>query len=91
LVLIYFSGRVGRAGVRDHFPAHRARIAEFRCQRPGELLLTGPFAEPADGQPGAMTVFATRAAAEDFAATDPFVTEGVVASWVVRTWLTGTD
>jgi uncharacterized protein YciI len=71
-VLLYFSGPEGRERVR---------------RRPDELLFTGPFAEPVDGQPGAMNVFTTREAAEEFAASDPFVVEGVVESWTVRTWL----
>ena len=48
----------------------------------------GPLAEPVAGQPGAMNVFTTRVAAEEFAPSDPFVVEGVVESWSVRTWLT---
>jgi uncharacterized protein YciI len=36
-----------------------------------------------------MNVFTTQSAAEEFAASDPFVTEGVVASWAVRTRLIG--
>jgi uncharacterized protein YciI len=90
-VLLYFSGEDGRARVPEVFPAHHEYTVAFRARRPGELLLTGPFAEPQEGQAGAMNVFATRGSAEEFAADDPFVTEGVVASWVVRTWLTGAD
>ncbi|WP_415853918.1 YciI family protein [Sinomonas sp. G460-2] len=90
-VLLYFSGDEGRARVPEVFPAHHAYTASFRAQRPDQLLLTGPFADSSPGQPGAMNVFATREAAEEFAADDPFVTEGVVASWSVRTWLTGED
>ncbi|NUP74241.1 MAG: hypothetical protein HOQ07_06285 [Sinomonas sp.] len=81
-VLLYFSGEDGRARVPEVFPAHHRYTSEFRKRRPGELLLTGPFAEPAEGQPGAMNVFTSRESAEDFA-------EGVVASWAVRTWLIG--
>lgn len=90
-VLFYFSGEEGRARVPEVFPAHHEYTNSFRGEQPGELLFTGPFAEPAPGQPGAMNIFATREAAEVFAASDPFVTEGVVSSWAVRTWLTGAD
>src|SRR5690242_12872802 len=90
-VLLYFSGPDGRARVPEVFPAHHAYTVDFQTARPGELLLTGPFAEPIEGQPGAMNVFTSRAAAEDFVAADPFVTEGVVASWSVRTWLTSPE
>jgi len=88
-VLLYFSGPEGRARVPEMFPAHHAYTVDFQGRRPGELLLTGPFAEPVEGQPGAMNIFTSRGAAEQFAASDPFVTEGVVASWTVRTWLVG--
>jgi uncharacterized protein YciI len=87
-VLFYFSGG-DRARVPEVFPRHHAYTARFMAQHPGDLLLTGPFADPVDGQPGAMNVFVTREAAEQFAAADPFVTEGVVTSWTVRRWLTG--
>ncbi|GGI44238.1 uncharacterized protein YciI [Agromyces flavus] len=87
-VLFYFSGPDGRSRVPEVFPRHHAYTMDFMAKRPGELLLTGPLAEPVDGQPGAMNVFTNRAAAEEFAPADPFVVEGVVQSWSVRTWLT---
>jgi uncharacterized protein YciI len=87
-VLLYFSGADGRTRVPEVFPAHHAYTLDFQAARPGELLLTGPFADPVAGQPGAMNVFTTREAAETFAAGDPFVTAGVVESWSVRSWLT---
>ena len=87
-VLFYFSGPDGRTRVPEVFPRHLAYTRDFMARRPGELLLTGPLAEPVAGQPGAVNVFTTRAAAEEFAPSDPFVVEGVVESWSVRTWLT---
>jgi uncharacterized protein YciI len=88
-VLLYFSPEGARSRIPEVFPAHHDYTVAFQGQRPGELLLTGPFEEPVAGQPGAMNVFTTREAAEEFAASDPFVTQGVVESWSVRTWLTG--
>ena len=35
---------------------------------------------------GSMSIFASREAAEEFVAGDPFVVNGVVASWAVRPW-----
>lgn len=87
--LLYFSGPEDRTRIPEVFPAHHAYTLGFQAARPGELLLTGPFAEPVDGQPGAMNIFASREAAETFAASDPFVTEGVAESWMIRTWLVG--
>ena len=90
-VPFYFSGPEGRARVPQVSPAHHEYTLGLQSRRPGELLFTGPFAESVEGQPGAMNVFTTRQAAEEFAAADPFVTDGVVASWTVRTWLLGTE
>ena len=64
-----------------HFAAHRARWAEFQAN--GTLLLIGPYAD----QSGALAVFTTREAAEEFARSDPFVLHGVVREWSVREWL----
>jgi uncharacterized protein len=62
--------------------AHRARWKQFLDD--GTLLMIGPFANPLEG---AMAIFTTRQAAEDFAKDDPFVLNGVVSTWVIRDWL----
>jgi uncharacterized protein YciI len=64
-----------------HVAAHRARWHEFLDR--GTLLLIGPFTD----QTGAMAVFTTRAAAEEFVAGDPFVLNGVIRHWSIREWL----
>ena len=35
---------------------------------------------------GAMAIFSSRDAAEGFATSDPFVTNGVVRRWEIREW-----
>jgi uncharacterized protein len=65
-----------------HFPAHSARLEEFRER--GELLMVGTFSNPQEE--GSMSVFVTRAGAEAFAEGDPFVRNGVVCDWTVREW-----
>jgi len=70
-----------RDAIMAHIDAHRARWEEYRAQ--GTLLLIGPSADPRDG---AMGVFTTQQAAEEFAAGDPFVLNGVVAAWRVTAW-----
>jgi uncharacterized protein YciI len=67
--------------VGAHFEAHRALWAEFLEQ--GTLLAIGPFEDPRDG---AMGVFTTQEAAEDFVSRDPFVLNGLVESWQVTGW-----
>jgi uncharacterized protein YciI len=53
----------------------------------GELLLGGALADPIDG---AVLLFRgdSPAAAEAFAAADPYVTNGLVTRWRVRAWMT---
>jgi uncharacterized protein YciI len=53
----------------------------------GELILGGALLEPADT---AILVFKgeSKTAAEDFARTDPYVLNGLVARWQVREWAT---
>jgi uncharacterized protein YciI len=63
-------------------PAHQARIREFAGR--GTLLMIGPLEDP--GTNGALAVFTTREAAEEFAKEDPFVLGGVVHSWRVLEW-----
>jgi uncharacterized protein len=79
-VLFYESGDDVAEKARLHLPAHRARWPEFQTK--GTLLMVGPFAD----QSGAMAVFTTREAAEEFASDDPFVLHGVVKAWQVREW-----
>ena len=67
---------------QHNYPAHSARVEEFA--RRWDLLMVGTFDEPMNGE--AMGVFTTREAAEEFIAGDPFVLNGVVASWAVRPW-----
>jgi uncharacterized protein YciI len=58
-----------------------------RAVRSGELLLGGALADPVDG---AVLLFRgdSPAAAEAFAAADPYVTNGLVTRWRVRPWST---
>jgi uncharacterized protein YciI len=65
-----------------HFPAHKARLDEFRAR--GDLLLVGTFGDPLTE--GSMAVFCTKEAAEEFVADDPFVVHGVVKRWTLRAW-----
>jgi uncharacterized protein YciI len=65
-----------------HFPAHRARLDEFAAS--GKLLMVGTFGDPV--KQGSMAIFDSREGAEAFVAADPFVLEGVVASYEIRDW-----
>lgn len=69
--------------VPEFYAAHLAWYEEFH--RRGDLLMIGPFSD----RTGALLVFASRSAAEEFVAGDPFVTNGLVATWRIREWLEG--
>jgi uncharacterized protein YciI len=64
-----------------HLAHGRAAVAR------GELILAGALADPIDG---AVLLFrsSSRAAAEEFAAADPYVLNGLVTKWRVREWTT---
>jgi uncharacterized protein len=81
-VLFYESAEDLASKAPVHFPAHRTRVNEFHGE--GTLLMVGTFANPR--QDGAMSIFTTREAAEEFAKGDPFVINGVVRSWKVLEW-----
>jgi uncharacterized protein YciI len=80
----------------DVVPDYVSRRAAFRAEHlalaraaydRGELVLGGALAEPVDG---AVLVFRgdSPAAAEAFAAADPYVKNGLVTRWRVRAWNT---
>ncbi len=81
-VLFYESADDVLATAPAHFPAHSARGREFHER--GTMLMYGPFGDPQ--REGAMAVFTSREAAEEFAKGDPFVLNGVVRSWQIREW-----
>ena len=71
-----------RAPLRaEHLALGRASVAR------GELVLGGALANPTDG---AVLLFRgdSPAAAEAFAAADPYVRNGLVSRWRVRAWAT---
>lgn len=69
---------------RGDYRAEHLALARAATER-GELVLGGAFADPADQ---ALLVFegADRSVAEQFAAADPYVRNGLVKSWRVREW-----
>ena len=82
--------------IYDVVPDYVKRRAPFRVEHValaraaharGELVLAGALADPVDG---AVLLFKgeSPAAAEAFAAADPYVKNGLVTRWRVRTWTT---
>lgn len=71
---------------RAAFRAEHLNLA-WQAHARGELVLAGALAEPVDG---AIFLFQgpSPAAAEAFAAADPYVRNGLVKSWRARSWTT---
>lgn len=80
-VMFYELADGAGALAQQHFPAHMARLTAF--QERGLLLMVGTFA---DSPTGAMGVFTSREAVEEFMADDPFLHHGVVGARRVREW-----
>ncbi len=69
------------AKLKEHYPAHRARLEDFHAR--GLLIAAGPLGNPPES---AMGIFASREAAEEFIKGDPFVINGLVGKWRLLDW-----
>jgi uncharacterized protein YciI len=81
IVAFYDMAEGALPNVMTHFPAHRVRLDEFHNR--GVLIAAGPLGNPPEG---AMAIFTTREAAEEFIKGDPFVTNGLVSKWRLVEW-----
>lgn len=64
-----------------HAAAHIALVADAAAK--GDLVISGVAGDPVEE---AIMVFADEAAANGFAAADPYVSAGLVSAWSVRPW-----
>lgn len=79
------------AKVTDHAtrepPFRDAHIQHVRdAVERGDVLLAGSLVEPEDGVAVLLFESESPAKAEAFAATDPYVVEGIISRWHVRKW-----
>ncbi|WP_456824262.1 YciI family protein [Cellulomonas sp. P5_E12] len=81
-VVLYESGPEVLSLAPVHMEAHTAHYLDFATR--GLLTAIGTFERPEAN--GSMCVLVSREAAEQFAATDPFVVNGVVRSYRVLAW-----
>jgi uncharacterized protein len=79
--VVFYEPGGDRAKAPELFPEHQAHYQRF-AER-GLLLMIGPFVDQSEG---AISVFTTREAAEEFVRGDPFVLGGVVKSWRIAEW-----
>ena len=81
VVMFYEVAQDGLTKAKVNYEAHRARLDEFHAR--GVLLMAVPFANPMEG---AMGIFTSKEAAEEFIRGDPFVLHGVVGKWRLVEW-----
>ena len=79
VVVIGESSGASMDAIMAVYPRHKAVVDEF-VER-GEVVGIGPF-----GDGGNMAIFRSGEAAARFDAQDPFILEGLVASYAVRPW-----
>lgn len=84
--LLFYEAAEDYAQKRVPYRQEHLALAKAAFER-GELILGGAFADPIDG---AVLLFQgdSPAAAEAFAAADPYVRQGLVTRWWVRAWAT---
>jgi len=68
-----------RAEIMAIYPRHKAFLEPFLNR--GEVMGVGPFTDPGGGN---MALFRSRAAAEAFATSDPFLLEGAVKEYQIK-------
>ncbi|MDE2606635.1 MAG: hypothetical protein KGL68_12020 [Burkholderiales bacterium] len=81
VLMFYELAEDGLDKVPAHLASHQARLREFHGR--GVLLMAGPYGAP---PVGALGVFTSRAAAEEFARDDPFMLNGVVGRCTFHEW-----
>jgi uncharacterized protein YciI len=62
------------------YPRHKAVVDTFVAR--GDVIGIGPFAD----RTGSLAIFRSREAAEAFVKQDPFILEGLIASYDIREW-----
>jgi uncharacterized protein YciI len=81
VLMFYEMAPGGLTKAPANFPAHKARLQEFQAR--DVLLMAGPYGNP---PVGALGVFTSREAAEEFSSGDPFVLNGVVGRCTLHDW-----
>ena len=81
VLMFYDLTAQGLAKAAPHYPAHIARLQEFHAR--GVLLMAGPYGSPPTG---ALGVFTSREAAEEFVRGDPFFVHGIIGQYRLEDW-----
>jgi uncharacterized protein YciI len=70
----------GMEAIMAVYPRHKAVVDTFIAR--GEVIGIGPFADAS----GNLAIFRSREAAEAFVRQDPFILEGLIASYEIHEW-----
>ena len=79
-VVIGIGAGASREAIMAVYPRHKAVVDGFIAR--GEVIGIGPFTDKG----GNLAIFRTREAAEAFVKQDPFILEGLIASYEIREW-----
>lgn len=80
-VVIGTSSGASMDAIMAVYPRHKAIVEEFSAR--GDVIGIGPLTDEGGGN---LAIFRSREAAEAFAKQDPFILEGLVASYDIRDW-----
>lgn len=81
ILMFYEVTPEGMAKAAAHYSEHVVRLQQFH-QR-GELLMAGPYGNPPTG---ALGIFTSRAAADEFVRGDPFFVHGIIDRYRLEDW-----
>jgi uncharacterized protein YciI len=62
------------------YPRHKAVVDTFVAR--GDVIGIGPFSDAS----GSLAIFRSREAAQAFVEQDPFILEGLIASYEIQEW-----
>lgn len=80
-VVIGVASDVSMETIMAVFPRHEAVVDQFIAR--GDVLGIGPFSD----RRGSLAIFRSREAAQAFVEQDPFILEGILASYEIREWV----
>jgi uncharacterized protein YciI len=84
--LLFYEGAPDYLERRPEYRSEHLAYAWDAADR-GSLLIGGAYADPVDGSV-LLFVGDDRSVAEEFARSDPYVVNGLIARWHVREWTT---
>ena len=79
-IVIGIGSGAGMDAIMAVYPRHKVVVDAFVAR--GDVIGIGPFMDAS----GNLAIFRSREAAEAFVQQDPFILEGLIASYEIRDW-----